>query len=129
MPHIEELDADGNPHTPTPINDGLTPTSPSIVDPLSQIHEICSNKFSGLSTMSEALDENNWMTWSKHITSVFKVCQVYGYIQGTIKQPDPRLDGKSFRIWADNDEFAKHIVLINLSPEQLNHVNQEQNAT
>jgi hypothetical protein len=58
--------------------------------------------------------------------SVFKVCQVYNYIQGTILQPDMQINPKNAEIWASNNEFAKHIILINLTLDQLNYVNQEQ---
>ena len=60
--------------------------------------------------------------------SVFKVCQVYDYIQGTITQPAMQINLKNAKIWASNDKFAKHIILINLTPDQLNHINQEQTA-
>ena len=59
---------------------------------------------------------------SKRIQSVFEVCQVEEYVQGTIKRPDPRIDARVTKIWKNNDRFAKHIILTNLTQDQLNHI-------
>jgi len=70
-----------------------------------KIEEIRPNKFSGLTTLTEALNKANWPSWSKRITSMFKLCQVKGYVKGSIDKP-PNIDPKSARNWATNDVFA-----------------------
>jgi hypothetical protein len=132
MTQIEEIDTISNAGPAMSTADASTPTIVPTIAPIinapTEIQEIRPNKYSGLSLMKEGLDEKNWTTWTKRITSVFKVCQVYDYIQGTITQPAMQINPKNAKIWASNDEFAKHVILINLTPDQLNHVNQEQTA-
>jgi hypothetical protein len=45
-----------------------------------------------------------------------------------ISQLNMQINPKNAKIWASNDKFAKHIILINLTSDQLNHINQEQTA-
>jgi hypothetical protein len=120
MPHIEELDPD---------TQAAAGTSTSITHIAPRIEEIRPNKYTGLSTLSEQLDETNWATWSKRLTSIFKVCRVYDYIKRTIPKPNRLVDPVSAQNWTANDEYAKHLILANVSSSQLHHIDQDQTAT
>ena len=108
MPSIEEVSADSSGGPSTNTLEASSPMTTPIVSMPLEIEEIKPNRYSSMSTMKEPLDETNWTTWSKRIQSVFEVCQVEEYVQGTIKRPDPRINARIAKIWKNNDRFTKH---------------------
>ena len=106
MPSIQEVLA--NAEGPS-LSTGIISAAPL------HIEEIRPNKYLGLSTLSEQLDEKNWATWSKWIISILRVCCIYNYIKGTVKQPIPSVDPTGAKNWAANDKYAKHLVLSNIT--------------
>ena len=119
MPSIQEVPAD----TEGPsVSTGVVSAAPS------HIEEIRPNKYSSLSTLSEQLDEKNWATWSKRMISILRVCRVYDYVKGTVKKPIASVDSTGASNWASNDEYAKHLLLSNITSSQLNHIDQDKSA-
>jgi hypothetical protein len=113
---VQEVDAE--------TNSGPS-TSPGLVNKVSAIEKI---RLSGLSMLSEALDETNWATWHKKMTLLLQVCHVEDYVNGTLSRPNTVTDPQGAKNWSSNDEYAKHLILTNVSSAQLNHIDQEQNA-
>ena len=72
MPSIEEIDPDAQAGPSQSNNATQTSTSTTLVRVGSKIEEIRPNKYSGLSTLAEQLDEKNWAAWSKRIISILK---------------------------------------------------------
>src|SRR6266576_3881449 len=89
------------------------------------IEEIKTNKY-GLSTLSNPLNEKNWVTWSKRIIPILKVCKVYRYVKGTILKPNLEINLNSAQNWDTNDKYAKLLMLQNVASEQIQHINQDQ---
>ena len=94
------------------------------------IKEICPNKYSAESTLSDKdkLNETNWAIWSKQIILILKVCQIQGYIHGTIKWSNPDANTNAASTWDSNEEYVKLVLLKNISNEQVQHTNEEQSA-
>jgi hypothetical protein len=57
------------------------------------------------------------------------VCKVYDYVKGTIRKPKREIYPVSAQNWDVNNEYAKLLLVQNVSSEQLQHINQEQNAS
>ena len=94
------------------------------------IKEICPNKYSTESTLSDKdkLNEINWAIWSKRIIPILKVCQIQGYVYGTIKWPDPDANAQAATTWNSNEEYVKLVLLKNISNEQVQHIDEEQSV-
>jgi Txe/YoeB family toxin of Txe-Axe toxin-antitoxin module len=93
------------------------------------IKEIRPNKYGGLTTLNEHLDEKNWPTWSRRIISILRVCKVYDYVNGTELKPNPATDPDSATNWETNDDYAKLLLLQNVTNAQLRHIDQEKTST
>ena len=74
----------------------------------------------------DKLNETNWAIWSKWMIPILKVCQIHGYIHRTIKQPDPDMNANAITTWDSNEEYAKLVLLKNISNEQVQHIDEEQ---
>jgi hypothetical protein len=83
------------------------------------IKEIRPNKYGGLITLNEHLDEKNWPTWSRHIILILRVYKVYNYVNGTVLKPNPTTDPDSAINWETNDDYMKLLLLQNIMNAQL----------
>ena len=94
------------------------------------IKKICPNKYSTKSILSDKdkLNETNWAIWFKQIISILKVCQIYGYVHRTIKQPDPDINANATMTWDSNEEYVKLVLSKNISNEQVQHIDKEKFA-
>ena len=71
----------------------------------------------------EPLKEGNWLPWQNRMTSILKLQNVYGLINGTVPKPDN--DPTAFAEWEQKDLVAQVLIKNNLSDEQMVHVDQD----
>jgi gag-polypeptide of LTR copia-type len=65
----------------------------------------------------------HWTTWSGRLKWYFKSHEVEGYVDSTIRCPDPKSDPTSTRNWRKNDAHACSIIVSNIAESQLIHTN------
>ena len=68
------------------------------------------------------LDDANWTHWRMKMTPILTMCGVKGYVEGQIQCPDPTVDPDGANNWAFNDNYAKHLIGMNIGPTQVVHV-------
>ena len=82
------------------------------------------------STLSDKdkLNETNWAIWFKQIILILKLCQIQGYVYGTIKQPNLDTNTNAAITWDLNEEYTKLVLLKNISNKQVQHIDEEQST-
>jgi len=56
------------------------------------------------------------------MTLLLEVCDVEDYINGTLSRPNAITDPRGAKNWSSNDEYAKYLILTNISSTQLDHI-------
>jgi hypothetical protein len=89
------------------------------------IKRIPVSDFSNISKIEEPLDTKlkNWMRWSQSMYIMMRVIRVIGYVEGTIKRPDPDLDADSADNWDSNDSFVVMLIAQNISVSERSNIN------
>ena len=68
------------------------------------------------------LDDRNWVVWRAHMITKFQCCGVEGYVNGTIRCPDPAADLDGMENWSCNDNFARVLISWNVTPLKQVHI-------
>ena len=125
---LERISGSGNLQSPTTAGNNLPATSTvsnnvSSVSQTQQAIKKIEPVASSISKLREPLDDTNWTVWRDRITRVFTYCGVDGYINGTIKRPDPTsIDPNAATIWDTNNVYAQILITNNISKGQMVHV-------
>ena len=64
------------------------------------------------------LNDTNWDVWRAHMITQFQNCGVEGYVNGTIRCPDPAADLEGVDNWSCNDNFARVLISWNVTPRE-----------
>ena len=77
---------------------------------------------------SQRLNDTNWVDWNLRMISIFRLCQVRGYVKGTILCPDPNVDPEGAKNWSYNDAFSQVLISENVTKSQRNNFSMCDNA-
>jgi hypothetical protein len=72
-----------------------------------------------ITKLPEILGEHNWSAWKDRMQCALRHCGVAGYANGTITCPT---DTDQAEIWDYNDNYAQHIILINVADSKMIYV-------
>jgi hypothetical protein len=85
---------------------------------IKQIKKSHYNDFIKLGGDSLRLDDTNWVVWRAHMITKFQCCGVEGYVNGTIRCPDPATDLEGVENWSCNDNLARVLISWNVTPRE-----------
>ena len=83
------------------VDSKLAESGPPSDAPLPPIICIQVSDISDASKIEETLDSqlNNWSIWSQSMYLLFNIINAAPYVEGTIEQPDPRVNPKAAATW------------------------------
>ena len=87
--------------------------------------EKVSTREAPVTKIPEALTDENWNVWKNHICPIFHLCDLEGYIYGTIPCP---ANGTQAIDWTFNDNYTKLIIMNNLTSSEMIHIGKCQTA-
>jgi len=64
---------------------------------------------------NELLNSTNWIVWCERMYIMLQLCEVYKYTQGEIEKPNLLIDPQGVRNWSKNDNYAKHLLTLNIT--------------
>ena len=67
----------------------------------------------------ELLNLTNWIVWRERMYIMLQLCEVYEYTQGQVQRPNTLIDLKGARNWSKNDNYAKHLLTLNISTTEM----------
>ena len=68
------------------------------------------------------LDNTNWVAWQAHMFTMLQCYGVEGYVNETIRCPDPAVDLDGVWNWSCNDNFARVLISWNVTPPEQVHI-------
>ena len=86
------------------------------------IRVINARQFITVCKVEERLDETNYADWSCRLIPLLRVSQVWHYVVRKIPRPCESTDPINARKWDLNDDFAKQLVMQNITNAQLRHI-------
>jgi hypothetical protein len=76
------------------------PSTPMVIEPGINISAVSTYKI-------ESLKDDNWVTWSSHMTTILKFQSAYSHVQGTVPKPD---DPAQLQKWEQRDLLAQILI-------------------
>ena len=89
--------------------------------PTPSIQRIKPKDWSGEHKITNLLREENWQSWRDDISLTFDVCCLQGYVNGTLKCPDPITDPIGADNWTYNDKYTQKVIRDRQSDGQKYH--------
>jgi len=68
---------------------------------------------------NKLLNSTNWIVWCERMYIMLQLCEVYKYTQGEIEKPNLLIDPQGVRNWSKNDNYAKHLLTLNISTTKM----------
>ncbi|GLB41639.1 hypothetical protein LshimejAT787_1002390 [Lyophyllum shimeji] len=69
----------------------------------------------------EPLVDGNWLVWRIRILCVFQLCDVLEYVEGKIPRPNAETSPEDAAAWDFNDNYARWLILNNITDAQIIH--------
>ena len=66
----------------------------------------------------------NWIIWHEQMYIMLQLCEVQEYTQGQVERPNTIIDLQSVRNWSKNDNYAKHLLTLNISTTKMMNLRQ-----
>ncbi len=77
-----------------------------------------------MTKVNKYLNNSNWAIWHKRMIIILRLCKVLGYIDGTIKCPSMDKAPLSTNMWTYNNIYATSLIMHNIEPDQMIHVDE-----